>query len=173
MTDEEMSALYTHPNIHAYISATHGEGFGLPLFEAACNSMPVIAPAWSGYTDFLYADVVNKVSKRVKSTPMFTKVKYEIRQVQQDAVWENIVEADSSWCFPDGNDFKKSLRKTYEVYLPKKRQAERLSKMLHERLEQDKMFQTVVECVNKVLPEDMGELEDWFDKFDESVVVSD
>ena len=45
--------------------------------------------------------------------------------------------------------------------------------MLHERLEQDKMFQTVVECVNKVLPEDMGELEDWFDKFNESVVVSD
>ena len=55
MTEDEMNSLYVHPNIHAYITATHGEGFGLPIFEAACNGMPVVAPAWSGQVDFLYA----------------------------------------------------------------------------------------------------------------------
>ena len=33
----EMSALYKHPKIKAYLTLAHGEGFGLPLFEAAYN----------------------------------------------------------------------------------------------------------------------------------------
>ena len=28
MEDDEMNSVYNHPNIHAYITATHGEGFG-------------------------------------------------------------------------------------------------------------------------------------------------
>ena len=57
MSDEEMNSLYKHPNIHAYTTITHGEGFGLPIFEAACSGLPVIAPAWSGQVDFLYDEV--------------------------------------------------------------------------------------------------------------------
>ena len=53
--EEEMSALYTHPKIKAIVSTTHGEGFGLPLFEAAYKELPVVAPNWSGHVDFLYA----------------------------------------------------------------------------------------------------------------------
>ena len=173
LTDEEISSFYTHPKIHAYMTATHGEGFGLPIFEAAHNGMPVVAPAWSGHIDFLYADVENEVSKRVKKQPMFTKVKYELNEVQEAAVWDDIVIKGSKWCFPDGADFRKSLRKTYDVYLPKKRQAERLAEFLADKLEENKMFETVVECVTKVLPEDMGELEDWFEQFSDSVVVSE
>lgn len=173
LTDGEMASLYTHPNIHAYITATHGEGFGLPIFEAAYSAMPVVAPPWSGHTDFLYADVVNEKSGRTKRTPLFTKIKYELRTVQPEAVWEDIVLADSKWCFVDANDFRKSIRKVYDAYLPKKRQAEKLSQILKTNLEESKMFEKVVECVNKVLPEDMGELEDWFEQFNDSVVIND
>ena len=35
MTDEEMHSLYRNSQIHAFVSLPHGEGFGLPLFEAA------------------------------------------------------------------------------------------------------------------------------------------
>ena len=57
MTQEELSALYKHPQIKTFISLSHGEGFGLPIFEAACHGMPIIAPDWGGQCDFLYAPV--------------------------------------------------------------------------------------------------------------------
>lgn len=52
LTDEEMSGLYTHPKINAIVSTSHGEGFGLPLFEAAYHGLPVLATDWSGHLDF-------------------------------------------------------------------------------------------------------------------------
>ena len=32
---EQMNSLYTHPKMKAYVTHTHGEGFGIPIFEAA------------------------------------------------------------------------------------------------------------------------------------------
>mgnify|MGYP003116460891 FL=1 len=51
--DEEINELYNHPKVKAHISLTHGEGFGRPLLEASLSEKPVIAPDWSGHTDFL------------------------------------------------------------------------------------------------------------------------
>jgi len=34
LTDEQMQGLYSHPKVKAMVSFTHGEGFGLPLYEA-------------------------------------------------------------------------------------------------------------------------------------------
>ena len=52
LEDTEMTWLYQHPKIKALASLTHGEGFGLPLFEAAYNGLPIICipqgiPSWS------------------------------------------------------------------------------------------------------------------------------
>jgi glycosyltransferase involved in cell wall biosynthesis len=54
MTDEEMHALYTDQQIHAMIAIPHGEGFGLPIFEAAYSGLPIISVGWSGQCDYLY-----------------------------------------------------------------------------------------------------------------------
>ena len=51
--DEEINELYNHPKVKAHVSLTHGEGFGRPLLEASLSEKPVIAPNWSGHTDFL------------------------------------------------------------------------------------------------------------------------
>ena len=56
MTDEEIHSLYTHPQIKAFVSLPHGEGFGLPLFEAAYSGIPVVTVGWSGQLDFLVDD---------------------------------------------------------------------------------------------------------------------
>ena len=52
-SDEEMTFLYNKKEVKALISIAHGEGFGLPIFEAAYSAMPVVATNWSGHLDFL------------------------------------------------------------------------------------------------------------------------
>ena len=47
LSEEEMTWLYRHKKIKAMVSLTHGEGYGLPLFEAAYNGLPIITPVWS------------------------------------------------------------------------------------------------------------------------------
>ncbi len=173
MTDEEMNSLYKHPNIHAYATITHGEGFGLPIFEAACSGLPVIAPAWSGQVDFLYDQVKNKKSGRVKRTPMFTKVKYKLDKVPKEAVWENVIEADSEWCYADEASYKKALRSTVEAHKSRKSQATKLQKSLKERLSQKNMFEKVVNEVLEVYPKDVAELEDFLDGLASEIQVHD
>ena len=59
MTEEEMFGLYSHPKVKGFINIAHGEGFGLPIFEAACNGLPVVCPAWGGQKDYMYMPIKN------------------------------------------------------------------------------------------------------------------
>ena len=68
-TDDEMNQLYNHPKVKAHISLTHGEGFGRPLLEASLSEKPVIAPNWSGHTDFLEKDMSVMLPGSMSSVP--------------------------------------------------------------------------------------------------------
>jgi glycosyltransferase involved in cell wall biosynthesis len=52
LSSDEMNKLYNHSKIKAFISLTHGEGYGRPLQEATMVGLPVITSAWSGHMDF-------------------------------------------------------------------------------------------------------------------------
>ena len=95
LTDEELCGIYQNKKIKCLISTTHGEGYGLPLFEAAYNGLPVICVGWSGQKDFLYVP-----QKSGKLKPMFTVVDHELRNVQPEAVWKGVIEKDSQWAYP-------------------------------------------------------------------------
>ena len=86
MTDEEIHALYEHPNINALVALTHGEGFGLPLYEAAYSGVPVIAAGWSGHLDFL-------VDEKGKSH--FYDVAFDIAAIPEEAVWDTVLMRES------------------------------------------------------------------------------
>jgi len=113
LSDGQMSSLYAHPKIKGLLSLTHGEGFGLPLFEAVCNGLPVIAPGWSGQLDFLHGKVKSKNGK-VKSKPLYTKIEHRLDKVSPAAVWEGVIQPDSMWCYPEEKDCKLKLRKFYK-----------------------------------------------------------
>ena len=53
LSDEELVSLYKHPKISALFTMTRGEGFGLPIMEAAACGIPVIASDWSAHPEFL------------------------------------------------------------------------------------------------------------------------
>ncbi len=54
-----MKALYEHDKVKCLVNIAHGEGFGLPLFEAARAGLPIATIPWSGQLDFLQWDGEN------------------------------------------------------------------------------------------------------------------
>lgn len=109
LTDEEMSSLYRHPKIKAFVTATHGEGFGFPIFEAASHSLPVIATDWSGHLDFL--SMINEQGKEKK---MFAKVDFEMKQIEPQHVWPGVMEAQAGWAFPLQSSLRERMREVYK-----------------------------------------------------------
>lgn len=108
--ESQMVSLYKHPKIKCLLSLSHGEGFGLPLFEAACNGLPIITPAWGGPKDYLY------VETKGKKTPMFTNVAHDLRPIQPEAVWDHVLIKDSQWCFPQEWSVRKGMKNVVKNY---------------------------------------------------------
>ncbi len=108
MSNEEVVGLYKHPKINALLTLTHGEGYGLPILEAAACGLPVIAPAWSGHMEFM---------KHGK----FIEVNHEVREIHPERVDDNIFKKDAKWAYPSETDAKHRLKKFLESpEMPKK-----------------------------------------------------
>ena len=148
-TDEEMHALYKHPDVKSLVSLTHGEGFGLPLFEAAYSGLPVIATDWSGHLDFLYKPVENKKGKQ-KNKAYFAKVDYNLQPIPDHAVWDGVLQKDSMWAYPQQGSFKMKLREVYKDYGRFKSQAIKLQEWIIEEFEQEKQYADLLfKCLSK------------------------
>ena len=161
LMEEELHSLYSHDKIHAYITTTRGEGYGLPIFEAAYSGMPVVAPAWSGHVDFLYMPVTNSKSKKVKKMPMFLKTRFKLAPVNSDAVWEDVIDADSLWCYSDEKSFKKNLKNMRESYQYNKKQALQLQDYLRKEFHEDVIHQKYHDSIEDVAPDDRVDIENW------------
>lgn len=146
---EEMTYLYRHPKIKALISLTHGEGFGLPLFEGVYNGLPLIAPAWGGQTDFIYMPIKDKKKNKVKNTCMIANVSYDIGKVQPEAVWDGVIIPESQWCFAKEFHFKQQLRDVHKNYGQHKSKATKLQKHILEAFDSDKMLAHFADCVDE------------------------
>lgn len=153
MSDEEMHSLYTNPKIKALISLTHGEGFGLPLFEAAYSGLPVIAPGWSGHLDFLHVPMRSKKNNITKNKSFFAKVDYTLEPVKKDAVWEGVLERDSLWCYAKQGSYKMKLREVYKDHGRFKSQARKLKKYIHENFSHEGQHEKFAQSIKSVMPE--------------------
>jgi len=135
VSEAEMQAIYKHPKIKAVVSATHGEGFGFPLFEASYNELPVVATDWSGHLDFLSApDETGKMKK------MFAKVDFELKPIASEHVWQGVLEAGTSWAYPSASHFKSRLREVYKDYSRFKNWSKKLNKWVRQEFTEEKVF---------------------------------
>jgi glycosyltransferase involved in cell wall biosynthesis len=153
MSDEEMTSLYKHPKIKAFATLTHGEGFGLPLFEAAYHGLPIIAPAWSGHCDFLYipSEESGKKKRRNRKSAMFAKIDYELKNVQEKAVWKGVIEPEAMWCFPKKESYKLALGDVYNSYEKHKSKAQKLKKHILQNFKEEDMYDKFVDSIEEVL----------------------
>ena len=146
MSDEEMTALYTHPQVKCLLSATHGEGFGLPLFEAAYNGLPIIAPSWSGQVDFLYKPTTDKKGK-VKNKAMFSKVDYNLAHIPPEVVWDGVLQADSMWCMPRETSFKLKMKDMVSNWETYNKRAKDLQEHVLTAFNEEKQYATFVSSI--------------------------
>tara|TARA_R110002073_G_scaffold2302_13_gene15733 strand:+ start:3341 stop:4585 length:1245 start_codon:yes stop_codon:yes gene_type:complete len=130
LTAGQMTWLYKHDKIKALINISHGEGFGLPMFEAAREGMPIVTVGWSGQMDFLNHD----------GKDYFESVEYTLQPVQQGAVWDGVIEKDSKWANADQGSYKMTLRKTLKNWSKIKERAEELSTIINEKFAEEKLF---------------------------------
>ena len=156
VTDQEMCALYRNPKIKALISLAHGEGFGLPIFEAVCNGLPVIAPAWGGQTDFIYMEQRRKKNKKVTKqvVPMISTVEFDVKPVQPEAVWQGFIVPDAGWCFPKDFRYKARLRECLKNYGPLKSQAKKLQEHVLEHFTEERQYKQFAEAMLGTTVED-------------------
>ena len=166
-TDEEMHSLYKHEQINALISLTHGEGFGLPLFEAAYSGLPVIATDWSGHLDFLYKPTKDKKGKE-KNKPHFARVDYDLQPIPEYAVWDGVLQKDSMWAYPQQGSFKMKLREVYKDLGRYKKQSNDLKKWLYKNFTFEQQSQKMIDYV---VPQDAFEIADWLNELENEVQV--
>ena len=168
MSDEEMTALYQHPKIKAYATLSHGEGFGLPIFEAVYNELPVIAPDWSGHVDFLYAPVKDKKTGEKKKKAHFAKVKYNMQPVKPAAVWDGVLQADSMWCCAEQGSYKMRLREVYKDHQRFMSQAKKLNKWVRGNFTAEQQYSKVCDILSELVNAsgDGFDVESWLDSLD-------
>jgi len=142
MSDEEIHSAYTHEKVKAFISLTHGEGFGLPLFEAAYSGLPVIAPGWSGQVDFLMDP---------SGTEHFYNVAYDIQPVQKEAEWKGVIEPGSMWAYAREDSAKEKMRECYnDVVSGDKASPCEYALELHERFSEEKLYADFVNSIESI-----------------------
>lgn len=146
MSDQELNSLYQHPKVKCLLSATHGEGFGLPIFEAAYNGLPIIAPAWSGHVDFLYMPKKDKNGK-IKNKAMFSKVDYNLAPILPEVVWDGVLQADSMWCDAKETSFKLKMKDMVDNWDRHNKRAKDLQEHVLENFNQEKQYKAFADSI--------------------------
>jgi len=143
MSDAEIHSLYRHDKVSAFLALPHGEGFGLPIFEAAYSGLPVVATGWSGQLDFL----VDEDRKE-----HFYNVSYDLQPVQDQVVWDGVLIKESMWAYAREQSAKEKMRLCYdditqEVKDSFSAQSCEYAAALHERFTEEKLYAQFVEAV--------------------------
>ena len=165
LTDEEIHALHAHPKVKASVSFTHGEGFGLPMFEAAYMGIPVVAPGWSGQCDFLYDN-----DKKEK----FYSVSFDIGPIPEQVLWEGVLIKESGWCYPREQSAKEQMRQCYNDILRLEKDPKDIedniaalagqhAEYLKDAFSEARMYSKFISAMGV---EDNFDVQDWIDSLD-------
>jgi glycosyltransferase involved in cell wall biosynthesis len=134
MTRQEMTNLYKSPKLCGLLSATRGEGFGLPLLEAAAVGLPIVATDWSAHTEFL-------------SGNSFLRVKYRLSQIPDSRVDKSIFVSGARWAEVSEGNFKRKIKNCLRNNLDLRE----FAKTLSQKIKNTHSLKAIFECYECVL----------------------
>ena len=133
----QMTSLYTNDKIKALVNIAHGEGFGLPMYEAARLGLPIMTIGWSGQLDFLNHDGKN----------YFEEIDFSLQPIQQVAVWDGVLQKDSMWAHADQGSFKMGLRRVRNKWDACKERATKLQGIITEKFDETNLHKGFVDAI--------------------------
>lgn len=138
MTPAEVASLYRHPKIKCLVSLTRGEGYGLPILEAAASDLPVIATSWSGHTDFL-------------SHGKYLEIDYKLAPIHPSRIDNAIFVQGARWAEASEEDFKRKVTKFRNASSMPKEWAVDLGKKIRELYSFDAISRRYDEVTKELL----------------------
>ena len=135
MTPAEVAGIYKNPKVKALVALTRGEGFGLPILEAAASGLPVIATNWSAHLDFL-------------NLGKWIKVAYSLEALHESRVDSNI--------FMDGARWAEPIEEDVITRLQKFRQKPEIPQEWAKELQKKILKQYSQEAIEKIYDEKLG-----------------
>ena len=153
LSDAELAGVFTHPKVKAFVTATKGEAFYLPMFDAVCNGLPVIAPPWSGYVDYMTMPV--EKNGKMKNKFMGAKIDYVLDKIRQEDIWQGVYEKDQIWAYCTVDAVKIKMREVYKNYSVYKSQAEHLQAHVLKEFSVERQYAEFVESVLNAMPSRM------------------
>jgi glycosyltransferase involved in cell wall biosynthesis len=139
MNDTEVAALYRHPQNKALVSLTRGEGYGLPILEAAASGLPVIATGWSGHLDFM-------------NLGKYVSIYYQLTEVHPTRVDGKLFMKGARWATPSEEDFKKRVAKFRNSCSTPREWAKELAPIIQQKYS----LTNVMSMYDQVLKEHIG-----------------
>lgn len=98
LNEDELFKMYNDKSLVSLVSGTRGEGYGLPIIEAASCGLHIIATDWSGHKTFL-------------KPGCWSPVKYKLTQIPNNKIDNNIFMGNSSWAEADQDDLSNNLKR--------------------------------------------------------------
>lgn len=141
MSNDEIASLYKNKKIKALVSLTRGEGFGLPLLEAAASGLPVIATDWSAHTEFL-----NKGK--------WIKIDSKLVEIPERRVDNRIFFSGSKWANPSEESFKKKTKKFRESFETPKQWATELADLCRNEFSKEAILKRYEAVFREILKND-------------------
>ena len=138
LSASEIAGLYRHKNVKCLLSLTRGEGFGLPLLEAAASQLPVIVTNWSAHLDFL-------------GMGKFIPINYSLIDIPQSKIDNRIFVPGMKWAEPDEKDFKKKILKLRNKYNMPKQWAIDLSHLVKSKFSSTAIMSNYDDVLNKII----------------------
>ena len=119
MPNSTLNDLYRSDKIKALVSLTRGEGFGLPLLEAAACGLPIIATNWSAHKDYLKRDT-------------FIDVKFNLEELSPKRIDNQIFIQGAKWAEVVDKSAIEAIDKAYKYHSIYKTRAIRNQKFIQE-----------------------------------------